>query len=311
MAEFTFERIHKDNLEHLVTLYRNAFNLKVKKDYLEKKYNTSMFGAGYIGYLALAENGTPAAYYGVFPIRCEYEGKIIMCAQSGDTMTHSNHRGKGLFIELAKKTYALAKESGISFIYGFPNQNSYPGFVNKLSWQHHENLNLYSIKVFTLPLAKLARKIAAFRPLYGLYVKLILSFCKEKTYGFPNSLTEAGENGIIHDKHFFEYKKYSDNVVLKLRGKKVWVKIDGRLWVGDFEYLSERGFVDVISSLKVVAFFLGTDEIHFHTHPGTSYNAFMSKLGKIKSTNPIGFLNLESGINVDSFKFQSGDFDTF
>jgi hypothetical protein len=311
MAEYTFERISKDNLKHLVTLYRNAFHVNVGIDYLEKKYNTSVFGVEYIGYVAMAENGIPAAYYGVFPIGCEYEGKRMICAQSGDTMTHSDHRGKGLFIELAGKTYALAKESGIAFVYGFPNNNSYPGFVNKLSWQHREDLNLFSIKIMTLPLAKLAKKVNAFRVFYDLYVRLILLFYKKETAGFPNSLTAEGENGIIHDRHFFDYKKYSNTSILKLRGKRAWVKIDGRLWIGDIEHVSEQGFREVISSLKTLAFLIGADQIHFHTHPGTDYNAFISNLGKVKSKNPIGFLDLDSGIDIASFKFQSGDFDTF
>lgn len=311
MTEYTFERISKNNLKYLVILYRDAFNLNVTIDYLGKKYGTSAFGAEYIGYVAIAQNGTPAAYYGVFPIECEYEGKRITCAQSGDTMTHSDHRGKGLFIELAKKTYALAKESGLAFVYGFPNKNSYPGFVNKLSWQHQEDLNLYSIKVLTLPLAKLAKKVNAFRVFYDLYIKLVLMFYTKEVVGFPNSLITEGKNAIIHDNNFFDYKKYSNTSILKLRGKKVWVKVDGRLWIGDIQHVSEQGFRNVISSLTTLAFLIGTNEIHFHAHPDTSYNTFMSNLGKVKSKNPIGFLDLESGIDVTSFKFQSGDFDTF
>ncbi|MCZ8283856.1 MAG: GNAT family N-acetyltransferase, partial [Bacteroidia bacterium] len=245
------------------------------------------------------------------PILCQYHGKKVLCAQSGDTMTHSDHRGKGLFIELAKRTYVLAKESGAAFIYGFPNQNSYPGFVNKLAWQHHESLHLHSIKVLTLPLAKLAKKITWIRTFYVLYVKLILCFYKRTGSGFPNSLSGKGNNSILHDAVFFEYKKYHDTFILKLHGKLIWAKIDGRLWIGDVELQSKQVFNKTISSLKVLAFLTGVDEIHFHTHPGTDYDTYMSEFGKIKSTIPIGFLDLESGIDVASFKFQSGDSDTF
>ncbi len=311
MVEYKFERISEANLTHLITLYKNAFGINVSLDFLLKKYATKEFGAAYIGYLAITKDNIPAAYYGVFPILSEFKSIKILCAQSGDTMTHSDHRGKGLFVVLAKKTYELAKQENIKFIYGFPNQNSYPGFVNKLSWKHNIDLNLYCIKVKTLPLAKAFKKIIFLESFYMFYVNLICMFYKSGSFGFKNSLSYGNIGCIVHDDTFFNYKKYFETKVLKIKEKNVWFKIDGRMWIGDIEYSTQDEFNKIINSLKRMAFFLGTNEIHFHTNPATKYDFYMQKIGKVKNTNPVGYLDLDSGIDMQELKFQSADFDTF
>jgi GNAT superfamily N-acetyltransferase len=308
---YSFERINENNLKHLITLYKNAFNIDVSINFLEKKYNTKCFGADYIGFLAITKNDIPAAYYGVFPLVSEIGGSKVVCAQSGDTMTHHDHRGKGLFVDLAKRTYELAKNNGIKFIFGFPNQNSYPGFVKKLNWVHNDDLNLYSIKVLTLPLVKIVKKLPFLNSVYSLIFNLITLFYKKNLHGFNNSLSVFGYDSLLHDENFFNYKSYFKSFFFKIKNKNVWLKIDGRLWIGDIEFSSQEEFNAVIKSLKRLAFFIGATEIHFHTHPNTSYDNYMSKLGSVKSKNPIGYLDLDSGLNISEVKFQSGDFDTF
>src|SRR4030095_10457568 len=145
--EYTFERISASRLYDIKLLYLDSFGEDVSMDFVEKKYDTSAFGVRDIGYIAYDNVGIPAAYYGVFPCRALVRGNVYLTAQSGDTMTHPNHRGKGLFVKLAKMTYELAKENGIKFVFGFPNDNSLPGFVKKLGWKCDENLNVYNIRI--------------------------------------------------------------------------------------------------------------------------------------------------------------------
>lgn len=311
MDNYSFERLSKNNLKYLVTLYKNAFNIDIGEEDLLKKYDTKQFGLEYIGFLAISKDNIPAAYYGVFPLICYCENVEVLCAQSGDTMTHQDHRGKGLFIELAKKTYELAKDNGVQFIFGFPNQNSYPGFVKKLSWQHIYDLNMYSVKVPTLPLAKVVKKIPFLLPFYTLFFKFIFLFLKKSHKGFDNSLKVDGYDSILHDTVFFNYKSYHPSYFLKIKGKIVWLKVDGRLWIGDIEFSSQEEFNSVIKSLKYLAFMIGANEIHFHTSPNTTYDNYISKLGKVKFKNPVGFLNLGNELDLSNIKFQSGDFDTF
>ena len=87
------------------------------------------------GWIWLAEDeGKIVGQYAVIPIIMKVGAKIIVAAQSLDTMTHPDYRRQKMFEMLAQKAYQDAAANGVFIIYGFPNQFSHPGFINKLGW---------------------------------------------------------------------------------------------------------------------------------------------------------------------------------
>lgn len=90
---------------------------------------------GCSSHAALAESGeTVAALYATVPCRFQLNGQTVLAAQSLDTMVDSRFRGAGLFTKLANIVNKNMEDSGVCFVYGFPNGNSYSGFVRKLQW---------------------------------------------------------------------------------------------------------------------------------------------------------------------------------
>ncbi len=69
------------------------------------------------------------AHYACIPYRMEIQGRIVTGLFDMATVTHPDHRGKGLFKQLAKTTYDFAKEHGFEFVLGVANANSYPGYM--------------------------------------------------------------------------------------------------------------------------------------------------------------------------------------
>lgn len=72
---------------------------------------------------------TMAAHYAVIPTCMNIGGRIVKGLLSMATVTHPDHRGKGLFKTLAKATYEYAATTGYEFVVGVANDNSYPGFI--------------------------------------------------------------------------------------------------------------------------------------------------------------------------------------
>jgi GNAT superfamily N-acetyltransferase len=81
------------------------------------------------------EGETIAAIYAVVPFRARVDSKECVAVQSLDTLTDARYRGRGLFVKLAKATYSRLAESGVGFVYGFPNENSVHGFFERLEWR--------------------------------------------------------------------------------------------------------------------------------------------------------------------------------
>lgn len=69
------------------------------------------------------------AHYACIPYKMEIDGRAVLGLFDMATVTHPNHRGKGLFKKLAQTTYDYAKNNGYEFVLGVANANSFPGYM--------------------------------------------------------------------------------------------------------------------------------------------------------------------------------------
>ena len=80
-------------------------------------------------------------HYAVSPAQLSVNGKTNVVGLSMTTMTHPDYTRRGVFTKLASELYSkIEGELGISIVYGFPNANSYPGFISKLGWQEVDQI---------------------------------------------------------------------------------------------------------------------------------------------------------------------------
>ncbi|HSU27765.1 MAG TPA: GNAT family N-acetyltransferase, partial [Chitinophagaceae bacterium] len=194
--EYSIERLSADNLPDLSILYTEVYNRKPGAAYFQKKYDTGYTGLKYTGYFAYDKEHRPLAYYGVIPCFVGYTEKIMLAAQSADTMTSPRHRYKGLFVELSNKTFALCQGSGIKLVFGFPNQNSYHGAVNKLGWKMTHELDCFTIPVKRNVMGKLLTGSRGLRKIYQSYSGSVLKKFLMPGDGFKSSVIADGFAGV-------------------------------------------------------------------------------------------------------------------
>ena len=307
--EYKIRRIAPSDINNLIKLFKNSFRWNPSIAEIEKKYNTAILGPVNTGFIAFSDDETPAAYYGVFAVKLCIEGEIVQAAQSGDTATHSNHRGKGLFIELAKKTYSLCNELGIEIVFGFPNKNSYPGFVKKLNWVHMHDIDVFSIPVRTVPIIKLVRK---FPILKETYLSVVRMFIKNKVYK-PDSFSSViskGLTGIYRDGAYLSYKESRDKFFLNNHSIS-WVKFDGSLIIGDVIAKDSIALKKHLKWLKRIAFFTGCNKITFCSSPDTVLHQQFSEIATVVDTMPVGIMAVSERMLPVKIFFTGADFDNF
>ena len=100
------------------------------------KNNNAGFHKNWILIARANQDNRVGGHYTAIPVYISCNKKSILSAQSVDTLTHVDFRKQGVFTELAKQCYVQLTNDGVDFIYGYPNDNSYPGFVKKLKWDH-------------------------------------------------------------------------------------------------------------------------------------------------------------------------------
>lgn len=311
---YIITQITDNSYSDIQSLYLLSFGYKSSIDDIKNKYNTSEFGLKNIGFLAKSQNNEPAAYYGVFPLRLNYNSKDYLIAQSGDTMTTPNHRKKGLFIQLAKETYQLCQEKRMSMVFGFPNKNSYPGFKYKLDWVFTGFMQKFTLQINTIPLCELSSKFQMLKPIYNKYVKMriskyLIDFDQINLDAFNFSNT----NGQIKkDISFFKYKTKRDSVFLiNIDGFILLVKSSTHLYVGEIGKIEKDQIESLISSTRKLARKLACKKVIFNFSKNHwMYNILKEKIEPSEGL-PIGFYLMDKSIDPEKIQFSSADYDTF
>jgi hypothetical protein len=265
-----------------------------------------------VGFIAYDLNGYPAAFYGIIPMIGKYNGESILIGQSADTLTHPNHQKKGLFVYLANKTYKLAKQEGVKFLYGLPNSNSYPGFINKLNWTYQDDIYIYSISIFQFPFAKIFQLTKVSNYFFKYYIDLITFIFWHQQLNFLNVIKETENNcsiRILYDEIYFGYKKYGGgSKILKVsETSTILFKVKGKLKIG---FLSHNINLDskLKMKLKFFAFFCGCNEIEYKSNFS---NKLSNKFFNFRTGSEVITKSLDNDFDNFKIKINYFDFDTF
>lgn len=131
--EIEFRQTALDDLGRFCELYRRCFGRVVDEHYFRWKYCDNPSGH-FVGFEAV-HNGSTIASYGVIPEPYWANGARVRVWQSMDTMTDPDYQRRGLFVSLAKQTYAhLSTIDPEYLIVGVPGPMSVRGFLDRLEW---------------------------------------------------------------------------------------------------------------------------------------------------------------------------------
>ena len=124
----------KDVEEKLRILFKDAFNMPElpSEGYVYKNTNSNASNPSV--YIAAIENGEIIGCNCFIAIDCFIKEKKFTCYQSCWTATHPKHQGRKIFVTIINYAKEYLKAQGAGFIFGLPNDNSYPIFMKKLGF---------------------------------------------------------------------------------------------------------------------------------------------------------------------------------
>ncbi|MEZ5173272.1 MAG: GNAT family N-acetyltransferase [Bacteroidia bacterium] len=310
-SEYKVVRANEDNIHLLAWMFKDSKGVDISLDYLKKKFNSAYAGCTYLGHFAIDNTDKPAAFFCLHPCFIQINGEVFKAAQGGDIITHHNHQRKGLFGMLGRITEQVAIEEGVTQLFGFPNENSYPGFVRTLGWQPAGKLINFSQKVKAFPLRRLLFKLRL--PfLYSFYVKILTGGRLIKPEDFIGSVPAVSGNSSYRNSDFYKYKvSYNSSFFLAYGGLKLWLKIDGALRVGDItpdETVSPSALIDILRKLTRK---LGLEEFTFRVSEGSFWHSKLKGLLQEDDGISIIYSNLNNKDQCVFLEFTAGDADVF
>lgn len=311
--EYKTTRVSADSYKDIQSLKHRSMGYIQEMSEIEKKFNTSNFGKKDIGFFARDDKDFPAAYYGIFPMRVINNGQESIVAQSGDTMTDPDHRKKGLFVKLAKETYDFAGKDGIDFIFGFPNEFSYPGFKKKLDWIFYGEMQEFSIETKTLPLCEFAKKYSFFR---STYIRMINRRLSKYTLKIEDSSIKDFSHKdpdffVKKDISFYNYKSGDYKYLVNIKGFTMFIKAQTHLYIGDVAKFDDDRLDDFLIALNMLSKLVYSRKIVLtisETH--WLFNLLKKKVSP-KTSLPIGFYKYSKDFPFEKLILSMSDYDTF
>ncbi len=308
--DLIIERLNTLNIKDIGQLYHSVYGRSVTDNFFQKKYDTSYIGQTNIGFLAYTSERVLIGFFGAIPCYVNCDGNKILAVQSVDAMIHSDYRFKGLFVKLGELTYDLCKRSGIQFVFGFPNQNSQPGLVNKLGWKMIGSMDRFTIPVRTVPLYKIAQRMPFLNKPYQFYQNRVLRKYTRDSRKQKEALFAEKNYAICRSNDYILYKSYNNNFFINIRDTVLWIRIQNALVIGDM-IVPENDFWKIINKLKRIAFWMGVDTINFQTSPDTLLHKRLSEKYKASPSFHIGVKDFGSNVFFEKFSFSYADIDIF
>ncbi len=313
---YKFVRLGPSDLPTLRELILKCFSKSLSLAELESKYSTVGFGSEVIGFLVFSDDGEAAAFYGVFPMLMQMDGQTVLVAQSGDTMTSPKHQKRGLFVNAALRTYQIAKGEGISFVFGFPNENSQSGFERKLNWSFFGFMYDFPIRTNGIPAVAIMKRLGSSfltKAIQRLIAKRIARITAPITAEVVERLQSGNHVAILRNSDYLSYKLKRGASFVNWGGYGFFIKLDGNLLIGDVIPFDSSELLNFIKAIQGLGKFLFCHKVVLSVNMAHwLYFGLLSSGLKCEKSLPVGLLSLDLvHFDFSRISFCRLDYDTF
>lgn len=130
MPEFVFKRtdeLNDSELLQVTRLFNTVFDKNRSTDDMLRQYVNNPFGYSY--HCLIVDGGRIVGMNGYIPVYYIVRGERMLFADSVDTCVEKGYRGYFNFNHMVLIALSHLKKAGVSFVYAYPNDNSYPVFI--------------------------------------------------------------------------------------------------------------------------------------------------------------------------------------
>lgn len=135
--------LSSEELEQLSNLFEQVFHKKRSVSFLLNQYIYNVLGYSY--HSLMIDNGIIVGLNTYVPSYYYIENKKLLFANSTDSMVLKPYRDFFNFNDMVNTAYSYLKAEGVSFVYGFPNDNSFPVLCKSKLMKNIGLMNIYCL----------------------------------------------------------------------------------------------------------------------------------------------------------------------
>jgi hypothetical protein len=129
------ERYQAGDETGLLELFATVFGKSRSLEHWTWQFKRNPYGGPFVSLARRGRDRAVVGGYSVMPVMLNFLGRPVPACQSVDTAVHPDARGQRIFEKTATDCYEWCAGAGLQAVVGFPNANSYPGFVRSLGWK--------------------------------------------------------------------------------------------------------------------------------------------------------------------------------
>ncbi len=156
MIEYKVDEIR---YEEMITLQEaNNIRNEMTEDRFNWLYYKNPFGNSY--FYCAYDDGRLVGTQVSLPLTMQVNGETVNTVMSMNSLIDSSCRGKGVWKKLINMNHEDQAERGTAYIWGFPNDASYPIFINKVGWKDICYVNYYRCVLKDSETGSIGRRVA-------------------------------------------------------------------------------------------------------------------------------------------------------
>lgn len=275
MDSYKIRKLEATEFHLLIPIMKDCFGVNVDVAFFDWKFLQNPAGS-FVGFVAVAEDGEIAAYYGVIPELYKINGAEKVIYQSCDTMTHSRHRRKGLFQKLALECYEYLRSQGKLFVIGFGGGQSTPGFL-KFGWRHIFDIRYYFIPKFivTLSTRKSSPQVTGIAELGIIHNIVLKSNLGNEIHSHKTpDVFKWRISNPSHQYHVIGYQSSGDYT-----SYACYYITDGKLVLFDFYFANTKEGKTLVNELKIQVIDQNLRGIVAMCQEGSIYSKHLKQVG--------------------------------
>ncbi len=161
-----------EEFNQISSLFEEVFEKPRSIELLHRQYEQNPLGYAWIS--MLVDEGKIVGINTYVPSYYLYKGEKLIFANSIDSMVEKPYRDFFNFNDMVKSAYKAMAQDGVAFVYGYPNDNSFPVLTKAKLMKEIGKMHTYCLP---LHIGGIKPSLKALNPLSELFCRLYAGVC--------------------------------------------------------------------------------------------------------------------------------------
>lgn len=137
--------LSESEFQQISQLFESVFEKPRSIDLLHRQYEQNPFGYAWMS--MIVDDGRIVGLNSYVPSYYLYNGEKLVFANSIDSMVEKPYRDFFNFNDMVRSAYKVMAMDGVTFVYGYPNDNSYPVFIKAKLMKDIGKMHTYCLPI--------------------------------------------------------------------------------------------------------------------------------------------------------------------